>query len=142
MYFYEVGYSSYEEAPTYTLISEKEYTQVEFDELVADCIVESYFIKTAEDKKRMIEENIVLEDDMKDYDYYDKVDNLLSHAIEILVAQHGFIQPEFKCIFQPFGWASIKNPDDWKNDTDAQLTLIRERFKMHERDQNIDNISK
>lgn len=147
MYFYEVGYSSYEEAPTYTLMSEKEYTQKQFDELVADCMIEAYFLETSKHQKRMIDEGIVErnvddEDDEELYDYHAKVDHLLSPAIDILVNVHGFSQPEFLCRFQPFGWASIKDPEDWKGDTDSQLNTIRERFKIHDRDKRIDGINK
>jgi hypothetical protein len=147
MFFYEVGYTSYEEAPMYTLMSSKEYTQEEFDTLVADCMIEVYYIKSAEWKKRLEEEGYVKpvideDDDEEEYDHYSKVDNLLTDTIEALVSKHGFSEPDFKCRFQPFGWGSIKNVEDWKGQTDSQLDFIRERFRINKRDNDIDNISK
>ncbi len=139
MYFYLVGYSSYEEAPTYTLMCNKEYTQSEFDILLSDCIVEAYFLCTS-DKSKFEEIEAVA--GLEEYDYHSRLENLIGPAIEILVSKHDFIEPQFKCSFQPFGWASIKNEDDWKGEKDKQLDLVRERFKIIVRDRQIDGISK
>ena len=109
MNYYEVGYWSYEESPSYTLTHEKEYTQEQFDELVADCMAKVFKAKTADD-------------------YGDSIQYLIDKTIKMLEDDFGFKQPIVKTRFSPFGWADINNANDWKPQVeDAQLELVRSK---------------
>jgi hypothetical protein len=55
MYYYQVGYWSYEECPIHTLKHEQEFTQQQFDELVSDCIVRVYKSQKDYDMDKSIE---------------------------------------------------------------------------------------
>jgi len=108
MNYYEVGYWSYEEAPSYTLTHEKEYTQEQFDELVADCMAKVFKAKGEE--------------------YGESIQYLLDKTIKMLEDDFGFKQPIVKARFSPFGWADINNANDWKTQVeDAQLELVRSK---------------
>ena len=109
MNYYEVGYWSYEEAPSYTLTHEREYTQEQFDELVADCMAKVFKAKTEDD-------------------YGNSIQYLIDKTIKMLEDEFGFKQPIVKARFSPFGWADIDKEDDWKPQvTDAQLELVRSK---------------
>lgn len=114
MFYYEVGYDSYEEAPIVTLISEKEYTQDQFDELVSDCTIK---VHNAPKDKEMY--------------YSGTFGNIMDMVIKMLVSDFGFKEPIFQARFQPFGWASIVDENDWEQATknDKQLNLIRKKIK-------------
>ena len=110
MNYYEVGYWSYEEAPSYTLTHEREYTQEQFDELVAHCMAKVFKAKTEDD-------------------YGNSIQYLIDKTIKMLEDEFGFKQPIVKARFSPFGLADIDKEDDWKPQvTDAQLELVRSKI--------------
>ena len=118
MYFYEVGYWSYEESPSYTLINEKEFSKEEFDDLVSNCAFEVLM---------SINESM-----------YDSFQDITSKIIDILEDKHGFKQPIIKSSFNPFGWASVYDKNDWKPQVnDEQLELIRSKVEIEKRDKKI-----
>lgn len=126
MFFYEVGYISYDTAPKYMLLSNNEYTQEEFDILVADCFSEAFFIMMNEELSN---------GNQYDIDYC--VDELIDSTIKVLIDKHNFIEPVIKCNFRPNGWSSIKNNNSRNRNPNNQTILIRERFKIYSRNNNI-----
>lgn len=106
MYYYQVGYNSYEECPSYTLMSKTLYNQEEFDELISNVFIEVY---------------------NKNKKLY-RIDTLLTNVLELLVEKYNFIAPKVECNFSPFGWASIIDKNDWNHDRDKQLTLITNKL--------------
>lgn len=118
MYCYEVGYDSYEEAPITVLTHEKEYTQDQFDELVADCAIKVYELNSNKPKEEK-------------YEFEQNFDHLLDGIIKILKDDFGFKDLVVQATFRPFGWASILDEEDWGEATkhDKQLNLIRKKIK-------------
>ena len=119
MNIYQVGYYSYEESPKFLLKSEKLYTKKQFDDLVSDCYKKAYL-------------NI-----RKDFESDDNIDHMLSQVedfleevIKILKNEFGFETFNPVCNFMPFGWASVTDYKDWKDDikSDTQLKLIRDKI--------------
>lgn len=131
MHIYEIGYWSMEESPMILLSSNVKYTQTEFDDLVSDAFIKSYIVKYPN-----------IDDD------YDTAGDVYREAIDILISEHGFSEIKTEISFIPFGWASIKNIDDWKgsyNDND-KLSILREKLgkyiKINNRDEKLGNILK
>jgi hypothetical protein len=111
MYYYQVGYGSYEESDIHTLKHEKQFTQEQFDELVSDCVVKVYHSQPDDYMRKQL---MWLND----------------KVIELLVSEYGFQKPVFQASFIAFGWADLDDPDDWKPTVeDAQLDLIRAKIR-------------
>jgi hypothetical protein len=108
MHVYEVGYWSHEESPRYLLYSDKKFTKKQFDDLVSDCFKVAYQNKNNDSNHVNVEE-------------------LLSEAVEILKG-FGFKEYETTASFIPFGWACVKNNEDWKEGEDSELKLIRDKI--------------
>jgi len=119
MNIYQVGYYSYEESPKYLLKSEKLYTKKQFDDLVSDCYQKAYLISKKDFEKDKILDNMLLQ-----------VEDLLEEVIKILKNDFGFETFNPVCEFMPFGWASVTDYEDWKDDikSDTQLKLIRDKI--------------
>ena len=106
MYYYKIGYWSFEETSSYTLMNENEFTEEQFDELVVDCIASVF------------KEN-------KSCKNFEKI---INKVIKMLEDEFGFKQPIVKASFIPFGWANFDDPDDWKPQVeDDKLELIRSK---------------
>jgi len=113
-YIYKVGYESFEESPSDLLESEINYSQIEFDELVSNCYAEIY-------------------NTFKNNTYSPpSVSNIYNLVRNILVSKYSFKLVAEQCSFMPFGWASIIDYEDWKNEVvdDMQLKLIRDKCSL------------
>ncbi len=119
MNIYQVGYYSYEESPEYLLKSEKLYTKKQFDDLVSDCYKKAYLTIKKDFEKDENLENML-----------SKVEHFLEEVIKILKNDFGFKTFNPVCDFMPFGWASVTDYEDWRDDTksDTQLKLIRDKI--------------
>jgi hypothetical protein len=115
MPLYRVGYSSYEECPQAILFSHKEYTQEEFRVLVLDETVAA--VKARKVRK---------EDEGSSYLH--GFQDVYFDVAQALVAKHGFVMAEFKGEFWAFGWASMFDKSDWKDQRDDDLDAITDRL--------------
>lgn len=110
MYFYEIGYHSHEECPMDTIMHENEFSQEEFNEMVATCAAKAYKEK---DQKRITEER---------FDY------LMDRIIDFLSKDYGFQRPVITASFKPFGWSDMGDPDDWNEVINDQNKLITSKI--------------
>lgn len=108
LYYYEVSYYHEAESDKCILTHEKEYTQEQFDELVANCTVKAF--KTKGDE------------------YGKSVEYLFERAIKILEDEFGFKQPTIKAKFFPYGGGNIDEPKAWYEPESTQLDLVRLKF--------------
>lgn len=113
MYFYSIGYTSYEECPDITLCHEKIFTSEELEDLI---------IKSMRD--------IIPTLDFE-YSFQSNFSELLmgydpnrKNVIDILCYKYGFIPLKYTATFRAFGWASVFDHEDWKEDSKS-LTKIR-----------------
>ena len=111
IYFYEVGYWSYEESPVNILTNEKYFTQEQFNELVSDCALKVYDSKNNEQLNSIREH----------------FDTIRFGIIEMLILEFGFKELEISASFVPFGWASIEIKD-WKEVKDPYLEILRRKI--------------
>ena len=75
----------------------------------------------------------------KDFESDDNLENMLSKVEDFLEEVIKILKKDFDfetfnpvCNFMPFGWASVTDYEDWKDDTKsdrhAQLKLIRDKI--------------
>lgn len=112
IYFYNVGYHSFEESPRRVLYSQQAYTEDQFRDLVSDVSV------------RVLAE----EKDLK-YGMYQKFEHIMDKVCYILIADYGFKELEVQASFMPFGWASLVDPEDWASEVGSNddINIIRRK---------------
>jgi len=141
VYYYEVGYNSYEEAPIWTLSHEKKFTKKEFDNILLDASEEVFLklqkqwneelYKTDEEYLKEQEEYRKRDPNYLEHLMYDSFDNLYSDVVNLLIEKYGFEKLKISHSFIPFGWASVLI-DDWENDTNKELVLLRKRLSKYD----------
>lgn len=125
IYFYEVGYWSYEESPVNILTNEKYFTQEQFNELVSDCALKVYDSKNNEQLNSIREHNDKADDELDKLEV--TFDTIRFGIIEMLILEFGFKELEISASFVPFGWASIEIKD-WKEVKDPYLEILRRKI--------------
>lgn len=116
MYFYNIGYNSYEECPDVTLCHEKEFTREDLENMVIEAIKE------------------IIPQRKFDYDFKENYGDLLFSSYEgkcvldVLCDGFGFSRIKYTAQFSAFGWASIFDDDDWESDSKS-LVNIRKAVK-------------
>lgn len=113
MNIYEVGYHSFEESPTHILVHENLYSETEFQNIVAEVMA-----------------NVAMNIDKLDMYMPQKSPMyLLDKTIDILINEHGFVKPEIKGKFIPYGWSSIETIDMTSNaQYDEAFILLHKKF--------------
>jgi hypothetical protein len=141
MFFYEIGYSSWEECPVDVLCHFKKFTQDEFNNLLLDCYV--LVSKQQEEKhnKWIMEMN---EDEKQYHQYNPHISSMYSDIYKMLEDNHGFFRPEITASFVPSDTESIM-PDEIRGGLREsycdKLKLLRERFNIIEpRDDKINKL--
>jgi len=124
MYFYQIGYHSYEDSAKHLVMNKKLYSDKEFKTLISILYIEE-LLKIETDINELTIENI---------DF--------TIIIERLVKEFGFIKPEITTRFSPFGWASIKEDSDWREIKDKDLNFIRDIYKGYIKKLKIQKIMK
>lgn len=125
-YLYTVGYVSHEESPKNVLLSEKQYTEEQFDELVIGVSVDLVKKAFAEDPEASIH----------------GFEDLYHDVSERLVKDHGFVKADTQASFRPFGWSSIFDADDWKEHRkdEGQLNRLTKALLMAGFDTSFDSM--
>jgi hypothetical protein len=141
IYYYEVGYSSYEECPNSTLCHVNLYTKDEFYKMVVDCFV----LASNDDEKRWnkMEDDPSWTEEEKDmYKYRPSITSLYSGVIYKMISEYGFYSPAITQTFCVSGDESIVVDQFYREiNVDEELGLLRERFNIIEpRDKKISNI--
>ena len=108
IYFYNVGYDSYEESPSVVLYHNQKFSEKEFQNLCASVTAKIYKNrdKLSESRHFILYENKKLKTGIKFEDLY----RLLTDE---LCKNHGFKKIEYSSIFSPFGWAQVDDEKDW-----------------------------
>lgn len=135
IYFYSVGYSSYEEAPSIILFSHKKYSKQEFMNICAEASMKVYdkiheykdineYIKYIEDENELLTE----EEQGMLRGFSVKFDEIYRYVTKELCKNYGFKEIKIENLFMPFGWSNIVDETDWANDTmnDFDLQRIRD----------------
>ena len=114
MYYYNIGYYTFEESEYTQLIHKKKYSNNELKE-----IVEEAYISIMKDKK--IGE--------KRERYETRIQIVNPELIEYLINNKGFNKIEFHAEWCVFGWAHLFE-EDWKETVkDKNLYSLREKLK-------------
>lgn len=127
MYFYTVGYGSYEDSGNISLVHRKEYTEEEFENMVKECakiVTEQYLYKEKEkrikDKERLqftLEFNDPLKVDFSDI--YEKV-------ADLLCIKYTFKKLKYTQRYSVFGWANLVGENNWEEESDEKLNKLKE----------------
>lgn len=118
MYYYEVGYGSYEDSGRIMLSHETLYDDAAFRQMCIDVS------KLAMDKYQQKFQD----DDITRISF----DELYTFVAEALIEQYGFQQVIPSAGFFPFGWSNILDQDDWKTHRDEDLEAMRLKIQGKE----------
>lgn len=143
MFFYEVGYSSYEECPVRVICHEKQFTTEEFDEMILNCYVrESKDAQTKQDEWLVSETNLT-EEDKEWYKYKPRVSSLFTNVYNLLLSDYGFTEPTITSSFVISDTEDIVDSGDmdFRETYCDKLKKLRQRFNVIEpRDNKINDI--
>lgn len=109
-YNYKIGYYSHEESDYVELQHEKKFSDNELSDMIAEATVE-----TIKKMKRAGNYTHNFQDIFSE-------DSLIQYLIE----KFGFRRIEYELNWNIFGWASIFDKADWKEDRDDRLDKITE----------------
>jgi len=110
MYYYEVGYGSYEDSERIMLTHETLFSEKEFRDLVSEV--------TMEVMKREIEKHNYVSCSEHRFDW------LCDDTAKALCDSRGFSIPKPTAKFRPFGWESFINLDWTKDGDDVEEDLL------------------
>ena len=100
MYYYSVGYSSYEDSAYYKYSSDTKYSDEELSKVVENCIID-----------------VLNGPAPKPYGWmswppnFDEV--VVNHLFRAAMEAYGFTPLVYEASFSCMGWGSVSNPDDW-----------------------------
>ena len=100
MYYYEIGYSSYEDSHCETLTHETEFNKDELEDMIAEGFKSLFPSACAKDLTFLY--CFYINDEVNIYDW--------------LVANKGFKKLKYTAISSIFGWGDLKTPTDWKRE--------------------------
>ncbi len=133
MFYYSIGYNSYEDSESIKLCHEKKFDNNEFEKIVISC-TDIVADRLKEDLQKGYDE--------KQYDlYYDFKKILVVHFAsiyqifaDVLCEKYGFKIVKDTCSFYLFGWPNMMIENDWdeeKNDKRYHKVaqIIRDKLK-------------
>ena len=146
MFFYEIGYSTWEECPTTSLVHNQEFTQDEFNDILSNAYIQ--VSKLAEISHKTWFEDWVksdenTEDDQDVYKYKPRISDLYNGVIDYLITKHKFSELDFSAKFIPSDNHGLV-PDEFGHivETNDEITImLRQMFNVIEpRNNKIDEI--
>jgi len=143
MFFYEVGYSSYEECPVRVICHEKQFTTEEFDEMILDCYVRESKDAQTKQNEWLSKETDLTEEDKEWYRYKPSVSSLFTNVHKLLLSDYGFTEPTITSSFVISDTEDIVARDDrdFRETYCDKLKKLRQRFNVIEpRDNKINDI--
>lgn len=143
MFFYEVGYSSYEECPVRVICHEKQFTTEEFDEMVLDCYIKISKIEETKQTEWLASETNLTEEDKEWYKYKPSVSSLFTNVYKLLLSDYGFTEPTITSSFVISDTEDIvvRDDRDFGETYCDKLKKLRQRFNVIEpRDNKINDI--
>ena len=122
MFFYEVGYGSYEDSGYIQLFHKKEFSEEEFEALILEVAPEA--------AERSLERQESLEDETQKGDYYrgHRFEDMYPHIAALLIEKHGFREISYCARYSVFGWPNLLDKSDWGSDRDETLTRLTDRL--------------
>ena len=140
VYFYSVGYYSYEDSAEIVLINKKFYTESQFKKLCLDISLYVYNNRIRLDHEEWGIKHHAREPESKDHAHLKRFDWMYSHVVNVLCKSYGFKVLKKTAMFSPFGWAQIDDEYDWaserQNDNDLMLLqkkITRQRILLIEK---------
>ena len=146
MFFYEIGYSTWEECPTTSLVHNQEFTQDEFNDILSNAYIQ--VSKLAEISHNIWYEDWKLSDENTDddqdvYKYKPRISDLYNGVIDYLIDKHQFSELNFSAKFIPSDNHGLV-PDEFGHidETHDEATImLRQMFNIVEpRNKKIDDI--
>jgi len=117
MYFYKIGYTSYEESDYVELQHELCFTKEQITDMLADAIVALW-------------EDVFKDKDIGDIEYPTKMqlyyffDTYNEHNIgSWLIKNKGFLPVVYQEIFSLWGWFAFNKPETWTEETKRSITI-------------------
>jgi hypothetical protein len=109
MYFYKIGYHSYEESAFAELTHENKYTDEEIHNIVSNAVIRVLQEIVAKKKKCIFNSS------------YEGLHDLIT---EDLIEMDGFKKVKYQSIWSCFGWASVTNEEDWEGQRGDNLKRL------------------
>lgn len=115
MYFYRIGFYSYEESNYLVVFSEKKYTKEEFNKLVIDIAApivleqqKKNVLQVEEDIAEFKKENLKYDaESMRENAKSVTWDSVYREVAEVLCLKYGFNMLEYQAEFSLFSWSNI-----------------------------------
>lgn len=135
-FFYEIGYSGWEECPIRVICHDSQFTTEEFDEMVIDCYVDQS--KTSEDAHKHWVENSpnminLSEDEKKWHRYTPRAGDLYTKVVGMMLTKYGFYEPKITSSFIVSDTENIVPENDPANDVDFRETYCEKLIKLRHR---------
>ena len=126
MYFYRLGYYSYEDSSDTTLCHENLYSEEEFNDIIATAFAEISVKEAASAFK-------ALPDYVKDaksghYIPHETYSDCSGQIVKRLVEKHGFYEPSYTCEHFVDGWKSLLNVKE-----DSESKLSKNELGLHKK---------
>ena len=105
IFYYKIGYSSYEESGYVELIHAHSFTRQQITEMIAEAILDILKNRTEDD-------------------YYHSYQCFHSKVAKWLTENKGFKRIKYDQTWDVFGWGSVFVADDWAQDRDSELNRL------------------
>ncbi len=115
MYFYSLGYGSYEDSDRITLASEAKMSKEAFEEIVLAASVEVV--------REIIEKRSRANDNEDDFEYTHNFSNIYE-AVADKMQTCGFRRIKYVADVSPFGWPSIFTKGDWESQRGSEDSFL------------------
>lgn len=127
MYFYDVGYQTYEDSDAVVLGHSKKFSRTQLEKMifaVLPSILDAHIEKDEESKQKL-------------YDHYQQsfvttgskscivFSDIYEQISDALCKQYGFTKISFATRYHVFGWANLLSKKDWLHERNYDDNLIR-----------------
>jgi len=124
IFFYSVGYYSYEDSGYIALMHEQQFSEEEFNGMVVAC---------SDAVAQRAKEHFEREEDFGFRGYYNSFDEIIhinfSHIYEEIVnemcLQYNFIQVKYQAGFSLFGWPNFNVEKDWDYEDEMYVKISK-----------------
>jgi len=122
MYYYSIGYTSYEDSGFAVLMNEQQFSSGEFNAMVFSCVS-----LVAQETKSYYEQS-EFQTGFGYYSVYDKLINVKFSDIYETIAdklceKFDFAKLEYQADFALFGWPNLNEKEDWDYDDERHIKI-------------------
>ena len=121
LYYYQIGYGSYEDSDDVMLSHEQKFTEKQFRDLCFEAAPQAARNYVGHRKLKYIKKLLCRPRRRKEITFQD----LFPFVAEQLIMHHGFKLVQSEQRFFMFGWPNIMDPKHWEDQRDEDLDALR-----------------